>query len=144
MAQPIASGVRVYTARPSLSLVLLLFLSFSLYLSLSATMASLHTIPDPRSFDPISHQVSTQIYRHTLTICSTRVAEHIFLLLSTLLCQLLALNRYFLLVVSRCHIGSSGEDHSWQLFYSFLLLLMLLLFLLVCVYVFCDIYIFVI
>lgn len=51
MAQPIASGVRVYTARPSLSLSLPPSLPISL--SLSATMASLHTdYPGPKPFWP--------------------------------------------------------------------------------------------
>lgn len=135
MAQSIASGVRVYTARPSLSPSL----SLSFSLSLPQQPVFILTIPDPSPLDPIIHQVYTSIYGHTLTSCSTHVAQRIFLLLSTMLCQLLALNRYFVKLSPDVTLAVVERIIAGNLFF-----LLLLLFLLVCVYVSCDIYIFVI
>lgn len=65
MAQPIASGVRVYTASPSPPLPP----SLSLSLSLSATMASLHTYDLPRyqTQAPLTPSLTTSTPQFTAT-----------------------------------------------------------------------------
>lgn len=100
----------------------------------------------PGPFDPVTHPLHTSVCPHfcTLTSCRTHVAlprslcsfpppvHHAMLAACIKIgCSVIFVCLFLLLfhfVFSQCHIGSSGENHSWQLFYSFLNVFCLFLF----------------
>lgn len=150
MAQPRASRVKVDTASPPPPPSNGQFISAGpcqrAYLPAPPPpKPSLSSRPRPLwpSHSPQPHLSFPPLF-YTLTSCWTCVAlPRSLCSFLSMLRQLLAWNRLFFVfcfVFSQCHIGSSGENHSWQLFYSF--------FYVFCLFLFstfkCDIYIFVI
>lgn len=97
MAQPIASGVRVYTASPQHPPFSPLPLSLSVCHNGQFAYLRPSSITRPKPFWPHHSQgLHLNLPSHSHFPFNTCSSLSFFLLLSTMLCQLLALNRYFL------------------------------------------------
>lgn len=129
MAQPIASGVRVYTASPQhpppphcLSLSVCHNGQFA-YLRPSS-------ITRPKPFWPHHSQgLHLNLPSHSHFLFNTCSSLLFFLLLSTMLCQLLALNRYFCLLSPDVTLAIVERVIAGNCFILLLLLLVCMFFL---------------
>lgn len=91
--------------------------------------ATKHSDPDPGPFHSVTPPIYTYVFTtNILTSTQTLVSPPRNLqtfLLSNHVMSAACMKQVVLFVIcfvfSLCHIGNNGENHSWQLFYSFLM-----------------------